>query len=492
MYCKICGSMIEDGARFCSKCGAAAFTEEPAQQGYDQQAYDQQGYDQQAYDQQTYDQQAYEQPAYDQQAYEQPAYDQQAYDQQAYAQQAYEQPQYAQQAYGQPAYDPQAYAQQPYEPQDVPAAPKKKKSGAVIAVIAVLAIVAAGAGIFVHHQLTGHWLWEKEDAGSSDSDGTEAKDDEEKDGKDNKKDGDGETGPDKDAELVTDGGAQPSQQSSGETEPPAADTKAVSVLKAEEIPTLDWNAVDYGAGETLEGKLLAPLPVFGNNAVRRGDITAVKFTNDTGAVPASGAWDVSEKQDGSVKAWVQNGTLYFAAAGKIRPNTCKGLFYGYYNVKTFDFGSVFDVSGATDMSRMFEYCMSMTSPDLSGWDTSQVTSMRYLFSNCYGLIAPDLTGWDTSNVTKMDGMFYYCKSLTTLDLSGWKTDKAETMYQMFFNCISMPAFHIETFTDAALKNIEGMFGLFDATRKNEKVHVYYNSHTFHPDKIENNTNWWMA
>ena len=83
MYCKNCGAFVQDGAPFCSNCGAQQNAAQPQQP--------------------TYQQQTYQQPPYQQQNYQQPPYQQPNYQQQAY----YQQPNYQQQAYyQQPAGDP--------------------------------------------------------------------------------------------------------------------------------------------------------------------------------------------------------------------------------------------------------------------------------------------------------------------------------------------------------------------------------------------------
>ena len=77
MYCKNCGAFVQDGAPFCSNCGAQQNAAQPQQPTYQQQTYQQPPYQQQNYQQPPYQQQAYyQQPPYQQQAYyQQPAGD---------------------------------------------------------------------------------------------------------------------------------------------------------------------------------------------------------------------------------------------------------------------------------------------------------------------------------------------------------------------------------------------------------------------------------
>ena len=82
MYCKNCGAFVQDGAPFCSNCGAQQNAAQPQQPTYQQQAYQQPPYQQQNYQQPPYQQQNYQQPPYQQPNYQQPNYQQQAYYQQ--------------------------------------------------------------------------------------------------------------------------------------------------------------------------------------------------------------------------------------------------------------------------------------------------------------------------------------------------------------------------------------------------------------------------
>ena len=373
-------------------------------------------------------------------------------------------------------------------------APQKQKGGKgpLIALIAVLAVlIAAGAGLFIHQQTTGHWLWEAD------------------------RDAQADRGKEEKTEKRKNGGEETADSQESDTLPLPDGT--VSVMAGDPLPEdLDYDSVDYEAGETIEEKLWAPLPVLGNSALKRGDVTAVTFTNDLSKVPAAGAWDVSAAGDGSVKAWSDHGHLYIAASGRIRPNSCRDLFAGYINALSIDFGKAFDTAGVTDMSGMFDSCLALTSLDvsgfdtssvtdmswmfewcvrlksldLSGWDTSRVTSMSCMFNYCPELASLDLTGFDTSSVEAMDSMFADCHSLMTLDLSGFNTAGVKDMSWMFYNCVSMPAFHIESFSDASLTDVRYMFGLDpDMFRKNADVTVYKNDGAFRPERIGSNEGW---
>lgn len=111
-----------------------------------------------------------------------------------------------------------------------------------------------------------------------------------------------------------------------------------------------------------------------------------------------------------------------------------GLKLGY---STFtEVPEIFDFNGVTDMSNMFNNCVSLISiPEL---DTSNVSDMSSMFYYCRKLqTIPEL---DTSNVSNMAQMFYYCQDLQTIP--ALDTSNVTNMHSMFSYCyslISIPA-----------------------------------------------------
>ena len=373
---------------------------------------------------------------------------------------------------------------------------KKKGRGPLVAVAAVMAVlVAVGSLLFIFQQMTGHWPWE---AGEN----PQSSDGEEKAGKRKKtSDADAGTAP---AQTQSETGTGPA-----ETPVPA---NTVYLMAGDPLPEgLDYDSVDRDAGESIGEKLYAQLPVLGNPAVKRGDVTAVTFTGDPGKAPAAGAWDVSAAKDGSVKAWTENGRLYIAAAGRIRPESCKDLFCGYIRLRSVAFGTVFDTSGVTDMSGMFEDCWALKTLDVSGFDTSSVTNMNWMFEMCVQLETLDLSSWDTSrveqmtwmfncckglkqldvsgfdtrSVTDMNTMFSCCRSLTALDLTGFDTSNVTDMGWMFDECESLVSLDLSGFDTSAVTNMYSMFGDcvsltsldvsgFDTSRVTDMGYMFYN------------------
>lgn len=193
--------------------------------------------------------------------------------------------------------------------------------------------------------------------------------------------------------------------------------------------------------------------------------TAITVTNGNGNY-----WDISEDQDGSIIAYIEDdGTgneTYKLTMGQVsglmaNSNSNK-LFYKLTNVKSMDLTylntsktvimknmfnrcnslldleiSNFDTSLVTDMSLMFFECNNLNNLDLSGFNTSLVTDMSYMFNNCTNLSNISIRNFDTINVTKMNHMFYGCSSLQSLDVSTFNTSNVTNMSSMFENCTSL-------------------------------------------------------
>ena len=161
------------------------------------------------------------------------------------------------------------------------------------------------------------------------------------------------------------------------------------------------------------------------------NVTEIRFIKGT---PNPDGVDVSEAQDGSIKAYIEGTILTVASKGEIYANpNCRDVFFNLKNILNIKFDN-FDTSQVTDMQYMFDGCGSLTSLDVSNFDTSKVTDMESMFANCISLKNIDVSNWDTSQVTDMHFMFFDCNSLTSLDLSKWDTSNVTDMSSMFSYC----------------------------------------------------------
>ena len=87
-----------------------------------------------------------------------------------------------------------------------------------------------------------------------------------------------------------------------------------------------------------------------------------------------------------------------------------------------------DLSGVTDMSRMFDGASSFNG-DLSGWNVSRVTGMSQMFDGASSF-NQDISAWNVSAVTSMNFMFEGASSFNG-DISAWDVSAVTTMNFMF-------------------------------------------------------------
>ena len=87
-----------------------------------------------------------------------------------------------------------------------------------------------------------------------------------------------------------------------------------------------------------------------------------------------------------------------------------------------------DLSGVTDISYMFYYCLSFDG-DLSNWDVSNVIDMSGMFNDAQAFNG-NISNWDVSNVIDMRDMFGYSSGFNG-DISGWNVSNVVFMNYMF-------------------------------------------------------------
>ncbi len=197
----------------------------------------------------------------------------------------------------------------------------------------------------------------------------------------------------------------------------------------------------------------------------RKKITKIKLiTNNKVSKDAIKSWDVSEKNNGSVMAWIvddgnEGYELIIGGNGKIIANKdSRAMFSGFSKAKEIDI-NVLDTSNVMFMNSMFDGCSSLTNLNLGDkFVTSSVTTMLYMFSGCSSLISLDLSNLDTSNVTNMMHMFYGCASLTNLDLSNLDTKNVINMDSMFWGCSNLISVNLgKKFNTSSVTDMYMMF-----------------------------------
>lgn len=113
--------------------------------------------------------------------------------------------------------------------------------------------------------------------------------------------------------------------------------------------------------------------------------------------------------------------------GNIQWTTMEGAFWGAANLNVTAEDAP-DLSGVTDLSRMFSDAESMNG-DIGHWDTGNVEFMDWMFSSAESF-NQDIGDWDTGNVTDMRAMFFQAQSFNS-DIGDWNTGEVTTMNSMF-------------------------------------------------------------
>ncbi len=147
------------------------------------------------------------------------------------------------------------------------------------------------------------------------------------------------------------------------------------------------------------------------------------------------------------------------------------FFDGCLKLKTVQFSDNINTSKVTSMEKMFNYCESLVSVNVSGFDTENVESMMAMFWYCASLTSLDVSHFNTANVTRMDDMFHNCASLTTLDVSSFDTSKVTTMNEMFKYLKKMTVLDLSNFVVTVNTDTTSMF---DENNKLEKIIVSEN------------------
>ena len=201
----------------------------------------------------------------------------------------------------------------------------------------------------------------------------------------------------------------------------------------------------------------------------RSKITTITTKKDN-IVPATAveSWDISEAQDGSVMAYVEddgtgNGTYKLTIGGKggiIANESMIGYFAVFNKMTSIDLSSL-DTSEVTNMNSMFSGCSSLISLDLSNFDTSQVTNMSWMFcaepGSLMNIEEINVSSFDTSKVTDMSSMFGWCSSLTSLDLSNFNAPQLTDITDMFAGLTNLETLNISNFNVPQLTDITDMF-----------------------------------
>lgn len=145
-------------------------------------------------------------------------------------------------------------------------------------------------------------------------------------------------------------------------------------------------------------------------------------TSDSGSTSDTLSFEFS----GSSTTYKLNGTTYTATSspyttsledlGITTLTSCSGTFSGSSITNLISFP---DTSNVTEMQGMFNYCVNLTSLDLSSFDTSNVENFTSMFYVCKNLQTLDVSSWDVSHITNSNlvrFMLTDCAKLTKLKI----------------------------------------------------------------------------
>ena len=183
------------------------------------------------------------------------------------------------------------------------------------------------------------------------------------------------------------------------------------------------------------------------NTLIPDDTTAIEFT--TGAAGAD-AFDVSEAQDGSVMAWMEDTTMYVSAVkgGKIVADDTNSMFKNKTNLMSLNFKNL-ELTSIGNYA--FYGCSNLTSVDISDTVTSIGEWAFYGCTNLTSIVLPDsiteismYTFKNCSNLTSIvipkgvenigDYAFEWCTNLTNITFE--EGSQLKTIGEFAFNYCS--------------------------------------------------------
>ena len=178
-------------------------------------------------------------------------------------------------------------------------------------------------------------------------------------------------------------------------------------------------------------------------------------------LPENSAWVIDKQKVADINNKLGNVTIVHIVFDKsfstYTPTSLFGFFLNLTNLETITGLEYLNTEKVTSMSRMFYYCTSLTSLDVTHFNTEKVTDMRYMFSNCIKLTSLDVTHFNTAKVMNMSRMFYNCSSLTSLDVTKFKTANVSDMSNMFYSCSKLTSLDVTNFNTANVTNMASMF-----------------------------------
>ena len=178
-------------------------------------------------------------------------------------------------------------------------------------------------------------------------------------------------------------------------------------------------------------------------------------------LPENSAWVEDKQTVATINKKLGKGTIVHIVFDKsfstYTPTTLYRFFQDLTKLETITGLEYLNTANVTDMSKMFYYCSSLTSLDVTHFNTAKVKDMYCMFYNCSSLTSLDVTHFNTEEVRNMSFMFYRCSSLTSLDVTHFNTEKVTNMNSMFYNCSSLTSLDVTNFNTAEVTDMCNMF-----------------------------------
>ena len=201
-----------------------------------------------------------------------------------------------------------------------------------------------------------------------------------------------------------------------------------------------WKTDNVSAGSSNNNRVALPLEASGNYnfTVFWGDgssdvITAWNQPEVTHTYATIGTYNV--KIRGTISGFTFGGSgdrekiLLISYWGPLNLGNSGAYFQQASNLQI-EAEDILDLTGTTDLNRMFDRCASLTTvPNMGLWDVSLVTDMSHLFNEAT-LFNQDIGAWDTHSVTNMSSMFYAANAFDQ-DIGDWDVSSVTSLNRTF-------------------------------------------------------------
>ena len=241
--------------------------------------------------------------------------------------------------------------------------------------------------------------------------------------------------------LTADGGGQSVE-----------DTLKITVKETSTAFITTWTATDSDKGITL--------PMKGMYSILWGDGSSSTNVNDSQSHPYStaGNYTVTVLGGGLLSINLSDDTANAHQLESIEQwgsTEWTSMDAAFSRAKNMAYNATDspDLSGVTDMSRMFNGAHAFNG-DISSWDVSSVTDMNSMFASAEAFNQP-LNTWDVSSVTTMNSMFFGASSFDG-DISGWDVSSVTNMNSMFFKA----SFFDQPLNSWDVSSVTDMGGMF--------------------------------